>query len=109
VGQGLAYFSVEFQRLKEARHGNPYSFDKLLTDRERSVLALIGEPFLDWEIAKRLDLAEMTVEKHRFNILKKLGLQSTAELVRYARDHGFTLAALRRDDADAALESRQKI
>ena len=98
VANGLAYFSPEFLRLKAERHNNPQSFDKLLTDRERTVLALIGEPFQDWEIAMRMDLAEPTVEKHRFNILKKLGLKTTAELVRYARDHGFTLAALRRDD-----------
>jgi two-component system response regulator NreC len=97
VCDGRTFFSEEFLRLKAARHDDPHSFDKLLTDRERSVLALIGEPFQDWEIAMRLHLAEPTVEKHRFNILKKLELKSTAELVRYARDHGFTLAAPRRD------------
>ena len=98
VSKGLTYFSPEFLRLKAARHDDPHSFDKLLTDRERSILALIGEPFQDWEIAMRLGVSEQTVEKHRFNILRKLDLKSTIELVRYARDHGFTLAALRRDD-----------
>ena len=98
VGEGRTYFSAEFLRVKSARHGNPHSFDKLLTDREREVLGLIGEPFHDREIAKRLGLAEETVEKHRFNILRKLDLEGTAELVRYAQDHGFTLASLRRDD-----------
>ncbi len=98
VGQGARYYSEEFLRLKETRQTDPLSFDKLLTERERSMLALIGEPFQDWEIAMRMNLAETTVEKHRFNILRKLELKSTAELVRYARDHGFTLAAPRRDD-----------
>ncbi len=97
VGDGLVYFSDEFLRLKEARHSNTHSFDKLLTDRERSMLSLIGDSLQDWEIAMRLKLSESTVEKHRFNILKKLDLKSTAELVRYARDHGFTLAAPRPD------------
>jgi DNA-binding NarL/FixJ family response regulator len=97
VGDGGRYFSAEFLRLKKLRHGNQSSFDKLLTDRERDVLTLIGEPFHDWEIALRLDLAEKTVEKHRFNILRKLGMSGTAELVRYAQDHGFTLAAQRPD------------
>ena len=96
VSEGRTYFSAEFLRLKEKRHGNPYSFDKLLTDRERDVLALIGEPFHDREIAERLGLAEETVEKHRFNILRKLDLAGTAELIRYAQDHGFTLSAPRR-------------
>ena len=98
VGDGRRYFSEEFLRFKAARHGNPNSFDKLLTDRERDLLGLIGEPFHDREIAARLNLAEETVEKHRFNILRKLGLRGTAELVRYAQDHGFTLAALHRGD-----------
>ena len=98
VADGMNYFSPEFLRLKTARHDDPHSFDKLLTDRERGMLSLIGEPFQDWEIAMKLGVSEQTVEKHRFNIMKKLGLKSTIEVVRYARDHGFTLAALRRDD-----------
>ena len=98
VSQGRTYFSTEFLRLKETRHGNPHSFDKLLTDRERGVLALIGEPFDNREIATRLGLSVETVEKHRFNIIHKLGLKNAAGLVRYAQDQGFTLAALRRDD-----------
>jgi DNA-binding CsgD family transcriptional regulator len=55
---------------------------------------LVGEPLTDAEIATRLGIAAMTVAKHRFNILKKLGLQTTSELMRYARERGFTLAAL---------------
>jgi hypothetical protein len=46
------------------------------------------------EVAARLKISSETVEKHRSNILRKLKLQSTAELVRYAHDHGFTLSAL---------------
>lgn len=102
VGEGRTYYSEEFVRLKQARHGNPHSFDKVLSDRERSVLMLIGQPYHDSEIAARLELAVETVEKHRFNILRKLGLKTTSELVRYAQDHGFTLAAARRDN-DARL------
>lgn len=92
VGQGKVYYSEAFLRIKAARHDNPQSFDKLLTDRERAILALIGEPQSDREIATRLGISAETVEKHRFNLLGKLGLQSTTELARYAREHGFTLA-----------------
>jgi two-component system response regulator NreC len=91
VGQGKAYFSDTFLRIKAARHRNPKSFDKILTDRERSVLAFIGEPQSDREIAARLGISTQTVEKHRFNLLGKLNLQTTTELTRYAREHGFTL------------------
>ncbi len=95
VSQGRVYFSAAFKQIKAARHGNPFSFDKLLTERERAVLALIGEPLTDDEIAGRLGRSKETIEKHRFNILRKLGLESTAALVRYAVDHGFTLTAPR--------------
>jgi len=96
VGEGRRFFSAEFLRLKEARRDNPLAFDKLLTDRERELLTLIGEPLHDQEIASRLGLAGETVEKHRYNIIRKLGLQSTAELVRYAQEHGFSLIVPRR-------------
>ena len=102
VAQGKTFFSETFVRIKAARHVNPQSFDKLLTDRERAVLALIGEPQSDREIAARLGISAETVEKHRFNLLSKLALKSTTELARYAREHGFTLV-VPRDGAGALL------
>jgi DNA-binding NarL/FixJ family response regulator len=93
VGRGQVWFSAEFMREKAARHRDPHSFDKLLTDRERAVLALVGEPLNDEEISARLEIATETVEKHRFNIRRKLGLETTTEMARYARERGFTLKA----------------
>ncbi len=93
IADGKVWFSPAFAKAKAARLRDPRSFDKLLTQRERDVLALVGLPLSDGEIAAELGIAAETVEKHRFNILRKLDLQSTAELVRYAREHGFTLTA----------------
>lgn len=93
VAQGRVWFSDAFLKAKAARLRDPRSFDKILTQRERDVLALVGMPMSDAEISVELEIAIETVEKHRFNILRKLDLHSTAELVRYARDHGFTLTA----------------
>jgi DNA-binding NarL/FixJ family response regulator len=101
VADGKAWYSEAFLRAKAARHRDPRSFDKLLTERERSVLALVGQPLTDAEISAQLAISEQTVEKHRFNILHKLDLESTTELVRYAREHGFTLTA--RPSGDGAL------
>ena len=102
VGEGRTYYSAEFIRRKEQRRRDPLAFDKLLTDRERTVLELLGSPLHNREAAVRLGVAEETVEKHRFNIMRKLGLQGGAELVRYAQEHGFTLSAARRGN-DALL------
>jgi DNA-binding NarL/FixJ family response regulator len=93
VTEGRVWFSEAFLKLKAARHKDPRSFDKLLGDRERDVLALVGQSFTDTEIAAQLKISRETVEKHRFNLLKKLDLKTTAELARYSRDHGFTLNA----------------
>ena len=93
VSKGGVYFSETFKTMKAQRHKDPRSFDKLLTPRERAVLPLLGEPLDDVEIASRLGVSIGTAEKHRFNIRRKLGLDTAAELARYAREHGFTLGA----------------
>ncbi len=93
VAEGRVSFSEAFQRVKAARLKDPKSFDKLLSERERTVLSLVGEPLADGEIAARLAISHETVEKHRHNLLRKLGLKTTVELTRYARQHGFTLSA----------------
>ena len=98
VADGRVWFSDAFRSVKAARHRDPHSFDKLLTERERDVLSLVGAPLADRQIAERLKISVETVEKHRFNILRKLGLGSTPDLVRYARDHGFTLSTSARSD-----------
>jgi DNA-binding NarL/FixJ family response regulator len=99
VGKGRVYFSETFKRMKAARHKDPRSFDKLLTARERAILPLLGESLDDAEIASRIGVSTGTAEKHRFNIRRKLGLQNSAELARYAREHGFTLHTSQGGDA----------
>lgn len=98
VADGRVSFSEAFQRAKAARLNDPHSFDKLLTDRERTLLSMIGQPLTDDEIAAQLAISQETVEKHRANLRRKLGLASTTELVRYAHEHGFTLSAPRSGD-----------
>lgn len=55
-----------------------------LTVREREVLTLVGEGFTSAQIAERLFISVRTVETHRSNLMKKLGLHSQAEMVRRA-------------------------
>jgi len=73
-----------------AHSRNPVAFDKVLTDREQTILSLVGEPLSDAEIAAQLRVSPETVEKHRFNIMRKLGLRSRAESARFARRCGLT-------------------
>ena len=55
-----------------------------LTPRQREVLRLIAEGQRMKEIAATLQLSTRTVETHKYDMMRALGVQSTAELVRYA-------------------------
>jgi DNA-binding NarL/FixJ family response regulator len=59
------------------------SYD-LLTGREREVLKLLAEGKSNKEVATILDLSPYTIETHRTNLMQKLGLHNTAEIVLYA-------------------------
>jgi two-component system, NarL family, response regulator NreC len=56
----------------------------LLTDREKEVLQLLAEGRSNKEVAALLDLGVSTVETHRANLMQKLNLHNTAEIVLYA-------------------------
>lgn len=55
-----------------------------LTNRERLVLQLAAEGFSNPEIAKKLFISPRTAETHRANLMRKLGLSSQTDLVRFA-------------------------
>jgi DNA-binding NarL/FixJ family response regulator len=59
-----------------------------LTPREEEVVKLIAEAFTNAQIAEILHLSEKTVESHRANVLRKLGMRDRVELVRYAIRRG---------------------
>lgn len=60
----------------------------MLTTREREVLQLAAESSSTSEIAARLGISPRTVETHRQNLMRKLGLQSQTDLIRYALRRG---------------------
>ena len=59
-----------------------------LTRREREIMCLLADGLPTKEIAEKLFISRKTVENHRSNILSKLDLHSTVELVRYAARYG---------------------
>jgi DNA-binding NarL/FixJ family response regulator len=63
-----------------------------LGPREIEILRLLGEGRTNKEIAAMLQIAVRTVETHRSNIMRKLGLHSVVELVRYGLRHGIATA-----------------
>jgi two-component system, NarL family, response regulator NreC len=73
--------------IEQARAG-PFDPHETLTAREREVLQLAAEGQTNPEIAARLHISQRTVENHRANLMRKLGLQNQSELVRHAVRHG---------------------
>lgn len=97
VAAGRRYLAPSFARAHEARIANPRSFDKVLTERERHVLTLIGQSLSDDEIADELKVSFNTAATFRSRIMKKLSVRSTPKLIRYAIEHGFTQMTSRED------------
>jgi two-component system response regulator NreC len=64
---------------------DPY---ETLTPREREVLHLAAEGHTNAEIAAQLSISPRTVEVHRANMMRKLGLRTPTDLIRYAMQHG---------------------
>ena len=59
-----------------------------LTEREQTILLQLAQGLSNKEVAIALDISVRTVETHRKNIKRKLGISSTAGLTRYAMEHG---------------------
>ena len=69
------------------KNRKPTEWDSI-TQREREVLKLVAEGYKNKEIAEMLHVSCKTVEKHRSNIMGKLGMHNVAALTTYAIDRG---------------------
>jgi DNA-binding NarL/FixJ family response regulator len=73
--------------LERARSGEETPSDPL-TPRELEVIKLIAEGLTSEEVAETLVIAKNTVDRHRDNILEKLGMRNRVDLTRYAIKRG---------------------
>jgi DNA-binding NarL/FixJ family response regulator len=89
-GQSFLYDSAVATLVRDfVERGRPPDEDfDVLTPRELQVLKLIAEAHTSKEIAQELVISVKTVERHRQNILDKLGMSDRVELTRYAIRRG---------------------
>jgi DNA-binding NarL/FixJ family response regulator len=80
VMSGGIYYSAALAR----QLAQPQNQDNQLTSREHEVLRHIAHGESNKQIARALDLSVRTVETHRLNIKRKLGIEGQAELIRFA-------------------------
>lgn len=81
----LSERAIEAYLKKTEVQSDPYS---QLTTREREILLLTVQGFSNNEIAKRLYISPRTVETHRNNLMRKLGLRSQTQLIQFAMQRG---------------------
>jgi DNA-binding NarL/FixJ family response regulator len=88
-GQSFLYPTAISTLVKDyVQRARPGDESDILTARELQVLKLIAEAFTSKEIAQQLFISIKTVERHRQNILDKLGMNDRVELTRYAIRRG---------------------
>ena len=89
IAQGQKYFSstVTISLAQTPQTSPPFESDLLLDDltkREKEILKLIAEGFSNTEIGKKLFISHRTVDSHRTNLMKKIGVNNIAGLIRFA-------------------------
>ena len=101
VIKGRVFFTEVVQQVRQRLRAEPKAFPKLLTEREQQLLEVLGGGLTNDEVAERLKLSTSTVQLHRRNIMSKLGLHRTPDLIRYAVSKGFAkLNSFRSGTAD---------
>jgi DNA-binding NarL/FixJ family response regulator len=90
VREGKPYFTPSIARLlledymRALKQNNLQDSYDLLTEREREVLQLLAQGKSNKEVAQVLNLSPHTIDSHRTNMMQKLNLHNTAEIVLYA-------------------------
>lgn len=88
VHKGGTYFSSGVSEILLAHSKNKNTGP--LTAREQSILLMLAEGCSNKHVARELDISVRTAETHRRNIKRKLNINSTAGLTRYAIEQGLT-------------------
>ena len=91
VMKGETFYTPEVARtiMESLRNEAHKKDDKIiLTKREKEIIRLITDEYTSREIGKQLFISHHTVERHRKNIIAKLGVKNVAGLVKYAMKNG---------------------
>ena len=88
LSAALSERAIDAYAQRAAEPSRPLDRYELLTSREREVLQLAAQGMSHAQIGERLAISPRTAETHRANLLRKLGLQSQTELVRFAVGRG---------------------
>jgi DNA-binding NarL/FixJ family response regulator len=95
IGKGQRYFSesvlnklMQLELLKETPKDEIPAEIKALTEREVEIIRLISNGLSSNDIAEKLFISDRTVDKHRFNLMKKLNVKNATSLIKFAMKNG---------------------
>lgn len=103
VIHGRVFFAEVVQQVRLRLRTEPRAFPKMLTEREQQLLGLLGGGLTDAEVAHELRLSPYTVQLHRRNIMGKLDVHRTPDLIRYAVTKGFSKLKSFREQSKGSL------
>ena len=88
VVDGADYFGRDIaQILREVSAQTKFAED-MFSPRELEIIRYCADGLMSKEIAEKLSISARTVEGHKLNIFKKMGISNTAELIKYSVKHG---------------------
>ena len=88
VYNGIEYFGQDVSEIIHAVSTAKEHAEEHFTDRELEIVRLCANGLSVKQIADELNISTRTVETHKNNIFKKLGFNSTSELIRWVFEHG---------------------
>jgi DNA-binding NarL/FixJ family response regulator len=88
VYNGIEYFGQDVSEIIHAVSTAKEHAEDLFTDRELEIVRLCANGLSVKQIAEALSISSRTVETHKNNIFKKLGFNSTGELISWVFEHG---------------------
>ena len=88
VYNGIEFFGQDVSEIIHAVSTAKEHTEDLFTDRELEIVRLCAKGLSVKQIADELSISTRTVETHKNNIFKKLGFNSTSELIRWVFEHG---------------------
>ncbi len=88
VCNGLEFYGKDISEIIHAVLTAKTAAEEQFTDRELEIIRLCSKGYMVKEIASELNISNRTVENHKNNIFKKLGFNTTTELIRYSYEHG---------------------
>ncbi len=86
MAQGRRYFGENIAQILLSKPTHPEA--ARLTTREQTVLSYLAQGLSSKQIAEQTHISVRTVDAHRRNIKAKLQLDTVAEMIRYAVEHG---------------------